>query len=61
MSFCSPTAANKSFCYSFDSLFKVALAWNYLKPNDKIMKLIFIVSYAMFIVAIWVLHKNTHK
>jgi hypothetical protein len=36
MSFCSPTAANKSFCYSFDSLFKVALAWNYLKPNDKI-------------------------
>lgn len=37
MSFCSPTAANKSFCYSFDSLLKVALAWNHLKPNDKII------------------------
>lgn len=37
MSFCSPTATNKSFCYSYDSLLKVASAWNYLKPNDKIV------------------------
>ena len=37
MSFCSPTAINKSFCYSYDSLLKVASAWNYLKPNDKIV------------------------
>ena len=37
MSFCSPTASNKSFCYSFDSLVKVALAWNHLKPTDKII------------------------
>jgi hypothetical protein len=37
MSFCSPTASNKSFCYSFDSLIKVALAWNHLKPTDKII------------------------
>ena len=36
MSFCSPTATNKSFCYSYDSLVKVALAWNHLKPTDKI-------------------------
>ena len=36
MSFCSPTAENKSFCYSFDSLLKIALAWNHLKPNEKI-------------------------
>jgi hypothetical protein len=37
MSFCSPTATNKSFCYSFDSLVKIALAWNHLKPADKII------------------------
>lgn len=37
MSFCSPTAENKKFCYSFDSLLKVALAWNHLKPKDKII------------------------
>jgi hypothetical protein len=37
MSFCSPTASNKSFCYSYDSLLKVASAWNYLKSNDKIV------------------------
>jgi hypothetical protein len=37
MSFCSPTATNKSFCYSFDSLVKIALAWNHLKSADKII------------------------
>ena len=37
MSFCSPTATNKSFCYSFDSLLKVAYAWNHLNPKDKII------------------------
>lgn len=36
MSFCSPGADNKVFCYSFDSLKKIALAWNYLNPNETI-------------------------
>ena len=36
MSFCSPGAKNKDICYSFDSLKKIALAWNYLKPYESI-------------------------
>ncbi len=36
MSYCSPGANNKLFCYSLDSLKKIALAWNYLKPNEPI-------------------------
>ena len=34
MSFCSPGSDNKVFCYSFNSLKKIALAWNYINPND---------------------------
>lgn len=33
MSFCSPTSNNKKFCYSLDSLNKIALAWNFIHHN----------------------------
>jgi hypothetical protein len=36
MSFCSPGANNKVFCYSLNSLKKIALAWNYLNPTNTI-------------------------
>ena len=36
MSFCSPGAKNKVLCYSFDSLKKITLVWNHLKPNEAI-------------------------
>ena len=36
MSYCSPTADNKIFCYCLNSLQKIALSWNYLKPKNKI-------------------------
>lgn len=34
MAYCSPTADNKIFCYCLNSLQKIALSWNYLKPNN---------------------------
>jgi hypothetical protein len=40
MSFCSPTATNKTFCYSLDSLHKIASAWNFIykdNPNKQII------------------------
>jgi hypothetical protein len=36
MSYCSPGAINKKYCYSFQSLKLIALAYNFLKQNDKI-------------------------
>ena len=36
MSYCSPTADNKLFCYCLNSLQKIALAWNFLKPKNQI-------------------------
>jgi hypothetical protein len=39
MSFCSPGADNKVFCYSLNSLKKIALAWNFLNPNDMIINI----------------------
>jgi hypothetical protein len=37
MSYCSPGAINKKYCYSFQSLKLIALAYNFLKPNNKIV------------------------
>jgi hypothetical protein len=37
MSYCSPTADNKVFCYCLNSLQKIALSWNFLKPKNKII------------------------
>ena len=37
MSFCSPGAINKKYCYSIQSLKLIALAYNFLKSNDKIV------------------------
>lgn len=36
MSYCSPGSDNKIFCYSLNSLKKIALAWNHLNPNNTI-------------------------
>lgn len=36
MSYCSPTADNKLFCYCLNSLQKIALAWNFLNPKNQI-------------------------
>jgi hypothetical protein len=37
MSFCSPGAINKKYCYSMQSLKLIALAYNFLKSSDKIV------------------------
>jgi len=33
-SYCSITASNKKYCYSFNSLLKIANAWNFLNPKN---------------------------
>ena len=49
MSFCSPGTENKVFCYSFDSLKKIALAWNYLNPINMITIYTNITSNELFL------------
>lgn len=38
MSYCSPGAKNKKYCYSCNSLKLICDAYNYLNPNNKIQK-----------------------
>lgn len=49
MSFCSPGTENKVLCYSFDSLKKIALAWNYLNPINMITIYTNITSNELFL------------
>ena len=48
MSFCSPGSDNKVFCYSFNSLKKIALAWNYLNPSNIINNITNITSNQLY-------------
>lgn len=36
MEFCSPSANNRKFCYSRESLAKIIKIWNFLNPNNKL-------------------------
>ena len=36
MDFCSPSAKNRKFCYSYVSLMKLIKIWNILNPLNKI-------------------------
>jgi len=37
MDFCSPSANNRKFCYSKQSIIKIIKIWNFLNPFDKII------------------------